>query len=95
MKSFCNYMLTIGILVLVAVSFLHFYLQPLKLVLHSEESSTMKSFEHLIHSLIKVVHLNKHLLLKLKLLLLTHHLGKVLHKVKIFESAGVIVQLCF
>ena len=63
-KSFCDYMLTIAILVLVAVSFLLSKLQLLKLVLHSEGSSTLKSFNSLKHSLIKVVHLNNHLLLK-------------------------------
>ena len=77
---------------LIAVSFLPSYLQLLKLVLHNEESSTLKSFDFLIHSLIKVVHLNKTLLLELNLVLLTHHLGKVLHEVKILKS--VELQLC-
>ena len=94
MKSFCSYMLTIAILVLVTVSFLPSHLQLLKLVLHSEESSTLKSSDGLIHSLIKVVHLNNHLLFRLNLVHLAHHLGKVLHKVKIFNSVDSEVQLC-
>ena len=68
------------------LSFLPSYLQLLKLVSHNEESTTMKyCLNSLTHSLIKVVYLNKHFLLELNLVLLIHHLGKVLHEVKIFK----------
>jgi len=59
----------VPLVLLIAFSFFITQLQLLKLVLRYEESSTLKSFGYLIQSLIKVVHLNRHLLLKLKLVL--------------------------
>ena len=74
------------------------FTQLLTLVLQGKESTTLKSLGTLIHSLVKVVSLNKHLLFKLRLLLFSQELGKGLHQVMtltLLDTQYRIEHLCY